>query len=72
MILTNKSSPCTGWGAYRPPADFPTLALRARSVPKLTSGYATVTAKFFSPIWVKNGKKLIIFKNFTLDSKSYK
>ena len=38
---TNRALPCTRWGAYRPPADFPMLALRARGVPKLTSGYAT-------------------------------
>ena len=38
---TNRALPCTRWGPYRPPADFPTLALRARGVHKLTSGYAT-------------------------------
>ena len=38
---TNRALPCTRWGAYRPPADFPMLALHARGVPKLTSGYAT-------------------------------
>ena len=56
MILTNKSSkfsrdfaprpptglcPVSAGGAYKPLADFPTLALRTRGVPKLTSGYAT-------------------------------
>ena len=56
VILTNKTSKFSGHQqrpptglcpvpANRPPADFPTLALRARGVPKLTSGYATVKAE---------------------------
>ena len=76
MILTNKSSkfsgdfvprPPTGFcpvpagGAYRPPADFPTLALRVRGVPKLTSGYVTELVKQIGSIYPQNFKVARLF-----------